>query len=185
MSTIGIDQQTGVARFAFDQLWLLDGVGFIVLTVALFGIGEVLSSVGKPMPAPITQINRVIPTREEWRRSRMPILRGSIIGFLVGVLPATGATIASFLAYIVEKKVSRHPQEFGKGAIEGRGRAGILQQRSGRGSDGPDAGARRTGLRHDRDHPRRAHHVRHPARPGAVRQERGAGLDGDRQHVHR
>ncbi len=119
VSTVGIDQQTGVARFAFDQIWLLDGVGFIVLTVALFGVGEVLSSVGKPMPAPITQINRVVPTREEWQRSRMPILRGSVIGFLVGVLPATGATIASFLSYIVEKKVAKNPKEFGKGAIEG------------------------------------------------------------------
>ena len=119
ISTIGIDQQTGVARFAFDQVWLLDGIGFIVITVALFGIGEVLSSVGKPAPAPITNVGNVLPSREEWRQSRMPILRGSVIGFLVGVLPATGATIASFLAYIVEKKVSRHPEKFGTGAIEG------------------------------------------------------------------
>jgi putative tricarboxylic transport membrane protein len=119
ISTIGIDQQTGVARFAFDQVWLLDGIGFIVITVALFGIGEVLSSVGKPAPAPITKVGNVLPSREEWRQSRMPILRGSVIGFLVGVLPATGATIASFLAYIVEKKVSRHPEKFGTGAIEG------------------------------------------------------------------
>ncbi len=119
LSTVGIDQQTGVARFAFDKIWLLDGVGFIVITVALFGLGEVLSSVGKPTPAPITNVGNVLPTREEWKRSRMPILRGSMIGFIVGVLPATGATIASFLAYIVEKKVSKHPEQFGKGAIEG------------------------------------------------------------------
>ncbi|MCA3513434.1 MAG: tripartite tricarboxylate transporter permease [Methylobacterium sp.] len=119
ISTIGIDQQTGVARFAFDQVWLLDGIGFIVITVALFGIGEVLSSVGKPAPAPITNVGNVLPSREEWRQSRMPILRGSVIGFLVGVLPATGATIASFIAYIVEKKVSRNPEKFGTGAIEG------------------------------------------------------------------
>jgi putative tricarboxylic transport membrane protein len=119
ISTVGIDQQTGVARFAFDQVWLLDGVGFIVITVALFGIGEVLSSVGKPTPPPITNVGNVLPTRDEWRRSRMPILRGSLIGFFVGVLPATGATIASFLAYIVEKKVAKNPEEFGKGAIEG------------------------------------------------------------------
>jgi putative tricarboxylic transport membrane protein len=119
ISTVGIDQQTGVARFAFDQVWLLDGVGFIVITVALFGIGEVLSSVGKPTPPPITNVGNVLPTRDEWKRSRMPILRGSLIGFFVGVLPATGATIASFLSYIVEKKVSKNPEEFGKGAIEG------------------------------------------------------------------
>jgi putative tricarboxylic transport membrane protein len=119
ISTVGIDQQTGVARFAFDKVWLLDGVGFIVVTVALFGIGEVLASAGKPTPKPITNVGNVLPTREEWKRSRMPIMRGSLIGFFVGVLPATGATIASFLSYIVEKKVAKNPEEFGKGAIEG------------------------------------------------------------------
>jgi putative tricarboxylic transport membrane protein len=119
ISTVGIDQQTGVARFAFDRLWLLDGIGFIVLTVAIFGVGEVLSSVGKPTPPPITNVRNVLPSRAEWRASRMPILRGSFIGFFVGVLPATGATIASFIAYIVEKKVARDPSRFGKGAIEG------------------------------------------------------------------
>ncbi len=119
ISTVGIDQQTGVARFAFDRLWLLDGVGFIVLTVAIFGVGEVLSSVGKPTPPPITNVRNVLPSRAEWRASRMPIMRGSFIGFFVGVLPATGATIASFIAYIVEKKVSKDPSRFGKGAIEG------------------------------------------------------------------
>lgn len=119
LSTVGIDQQTGVARFAFDRVWLLDGVGFIVLTVALFGIGEVLSSAGKPTPAPITKVGNVLPSRAEWQQSRMPILRGTVIGFFIGVLPATGATIASFLAYIVEKKVAKDPARFGKGAIEG------------------------------------------------------------------
>jgi putative tricarboxylic transport membrane protein len=119
LSTVGIDQQTGVARFAFDRVWLLDGVGFIVLTVALYGIGEVLSSAGKPMPKPITMVGNVVPSREEWSHSRMPILRGTVIGFFIGVLPATGATIASFLAYIVEKKVAKDPSRFGKGAIEG------------------------------------------------------------------
>ena len=119
ISTIGIDQQTGVARFAFDQVWLLDGVGFIVLSVALFGIGEVLSSAGMATPRPITTVKNLLPSRAEWKQSRMPILRGSVIGFFVGVLPATGATIASFLAYIVEKKVAKDPSRFGKGAIEG------------------------------------------------------------------
>jgi len=119
VSTIGIDQQTGVARFAFDQTWLLDGVGFIVLTVALFGIGEVLSSAGMATPRPITKVGRVFPSKAELRQSAMPVMRGSLIGFLVGVLPATGATIASFLAYIVEKKVAKDPSRFGKGAIEG------------------------------------------------------------------
>jgi putative tricarboxylic transport membrane protein len=68
---------------------------------------------------PIIDVQRVLPTRAEWRASRMPILRGSGIGFLIGVLPATGATIASFVAYIVEKKLARDPSRFGRGAIEG------------------------------------------------------------------
>ena len=119
ISTIGIDQQTGVARFAFDRIWLLDGVGFIVLSVALFGVGEVLSSAGMATPRPITTVKNLLPSRAEWKQSRMPILRGSLIGFFVGVLPATGATIASFLSYIVEKKVAKDPSRFGKGAIEG------------------------------------------------------------------
>ncbi len=119
LSTVGIDQQTGVARFAFDKVWLLDGVGFIVLTVAVFGVAEVLHSVGKPAAAPITTVGNVLPSRAELRACRMPILRGTLIGFFVGVLPATGATIASFLAYIVEKKVAKDPSRFGKGAIEG------------------------------------------------------------------
>ncbi len=119
VSTIGVDQQTGVARFAFDRIWLLDGVGFIVVTVALFGVGEVLSSVGMTTMRPVVKVSGVLPSRAEWCQSRMPILRGSLIGFLVGVLPATGATIASFVSYIVEKKLAKDPSRFGKGAIEG------------------------------------------------------------------
>jgi len=68
---------------------------------------------------PVADVKHVFPTREDWRACRMPILRGTGIGFAIGVLPAAGATIASFLAYIVEKKVARDPSRFGKGAIEG------------------------------------------------------------------
>ena len=67
LGTIGIDPQTGVARFEFDRVWLLDGVEFIVLTVALFGVGEVLSSAGKPMPKPIARWRTCCRSREEWR----------------------------------------------------------------------------------------------------------------------
>jgi putative tricarboxylic transport membrane protein len=117
--TIGIDPQTGVSRFDFGQVWLLDGIEFIVLTVALFGVGEVLASCTSGTVRPILHVKSVLPTRADWRSSRLPILRGSGIGFLVGVLPATGATIASFVAYIVEKKLARDPSRFGRGAIEG------------------------------------------------------------------
>jgi putative tricarboxylic transport membrane protein len=119
LGTIGIDPQTGIARFDFGENWLLDGIEFIVLTVALFGVGEVLISCTISSLGKIAEVKNVLPNREDWRRSRMPILRGSIIGFLIGVLPATGATIASFVAYIVEKKIAKDPSRFGKGAIEG------------------------------------------------------------------
>jgi putative tricarboxylic transport membrane protein len=119
LGTMGIDPQVGVPRYDFGQVWLLDGLEFIVLTVALFGLGEVLGGCNAGVARPVAKVTNVLPSRAEWQQSRMPILRGSVIGFIIGVLPATGATIASFVAYIVEKKLSRDPSRFGKGAIEG------------------------------------------------------------------
>jgi putative tricarboxylic transport membrane protein len=119
LGTMGIDPQVGVARLDFGQIWLLDGIEFIVLTVALFGLGEVLASCNGASQRPVAKVVNVLPTREDWRASRAPIARGSVIGFLIGVLPATGATIASFVAYIVEKKLAKDPSRFGRGAIEG------------------------------------------------------------------
>jgi putative tricarboxylic transport membrane protein len=119
LGTIGIDPQNGIARFDFGQTWLLDGVEFIVLTVALFGVGEVVASCALGVTRPVADVKSALPTWADWRASRMAILRGTGIGFAVGVLPAAGATIASFIAYIVEKKVAKDPSRFGKGAIEG------------------------------------------------------------------
>ena len=119
LGTIGIDPQNGIARFDFGQTWLLDGVEFIVLTVALFGVGEVVASSVLGVTRPVADVKSALPTREDWRRCRLPILRGTGIGFAVGVLPAAGATIASFMAYLVEKMVAKDPSRFGKGAIVG------------------------------------------------------------------
>jgi len=119
LATIGIDPQNGIARFDFGRIWLLDGIEFIVLTVALFGVGEVVASSVLGVTRPVAVVKNVLPTREDWRACRFSILRGTGIGFLIGVLPAAGATIASFMAYIVEKKVAKDPSRFGKGAIEG------------------------------------------------------------------
>jgi putative tricarboxylic transport membrane protein len=119
LGTIGIDPQNGIARFDFNQTWLLDGIEFIVLTVALFGVGEVVASCVLGSTRPVAEVKNVLPTRADLRACRMPIVRGTVIGFLIGVLPAAGATIASFIAYIVEKKVAKDPSRFGKGAIEG------------------------------------------------------------------
>lgn len=119
LATIGIDQQSGVPRFTFGQLWLLDGVEFTIIAIAMFGVGEVLASCANSADAKVIEVKSVFPTRADWQASRMPILRGTAIGFIVGVLPAAGATIASFISYIVEKKLARDPSRFGKGAIEG------------------------------------------------------------------
>ncbi len=119
LGTVGIDPQVGVARFDFGQIWLLDGIEFIVLTVALFGVGEVMASCTLGATRPVVKVENVLPTRDDWRQSWRAIMRGSVIGFLIGVLPAAGATMASFVAYIVERKVAKDPSRFGRGAIEG------------------------------------------------------------------
>ena len=184
--TIGIDPQNGIARFDFGQTWLLDGVEFIVLTVALFGVGEVRGELRARRDA--SGRRREERAADARRLARVRACRScaaACIGFLIGVLPATGATIASFVAYIVEKKVAKDPSRFGKGAIEGVAAPGVRQQRRRRRRDGADALARRAGFGHHRDHPRRAHHVRHPPGAGALHQERRPGVGGDRQHVHR
>jgi putative tricarboxylic transport membrane protein len=120
LGTIGVDPQVGNTRYVFDQVWLLDGVEFLVLAVALFGVGEVLASVERDPSAPEAdfRVRNVLPTRADWAVAKWATLRGTAIGFLVGVLPGAGATIASFIAYATERKISRHPEKFGSGVME-------------------------------------------------------------------
>lgn len=120
VATIGTDPQIGNPRFTFNQLWLLDGIEFLVVAVAFFGIGEVLAQAETGVATGVVEkrIGSVYPTWEELKICRWPIVRGTVIGYVIGVLPAAGATIASFIAYAVEKRVSKTPERFGKGAIE-------------------------------------------------------------------
>lgn len=120
LATIGVDPQVGSTRYIFGQVWLLDGIEFLVLAVALFGIGEVLASVERDPSASKVEfrISGVLPTRADWVVSKWATLRGTLIGFLIGVLPGAGATIASFVAYTVERKISSHPEKFGTGVME-------------------------------------------------------------------
>lgn len=122
-STIGTDLQTGMPRFTLGVPQFLDGIDVVIVVVGLFAVAEVLRglediSTGKA-PLAMRISGRLWFTREEWRRSVGPIWRGSIIGFLIGVLPGAGGTISSILSYMTEKRISKHPEEFGKGAIEG------------------------------------------------------------------
>jgi len=121
-ATIGIDLQSGQQRFTFDLPELQDGIGFIVVVVGLFAIAEVfcgLEDLLKGRSEIIRLSGTLWLTRDEWRRSMMPILRGTGIGFFKGVLPGAGATIATILSYSVERMLSRDKAKFGTGMIEG------------------------------------------------------------------
>jgi putative tricarboxylic transport membrane protein len=121
LSTVGIDLISGMPRFAFGSSSLTDGIGLVPLAMGLFGIAEVLTNIEGPLQRMIfeTKIKNLLPNLEDWKRSIGPIARGSVLGFLLGILPGGGAVISSFISYTVEKKVSKHPEQFGKGAIEG------------------------------------------------------------------
>jgi putative tricarboxylic transport membrane protein len=121
LATVGLDPMTGDPRFNFGNLELMDGVGFLPIAVGLFGIGTVLGMIDNTMQVEImkTTLREMIITRKDLRDSTMPIVRGTLIGFVVGVLPGAGATIASFLSYAAEKRVSKTPELFGTGLIEG------------------------------------------------------------------
>ena len=126
LGTVGIDVQTGQARFTFGTAGLLGGLDVVVVTVGLFAVGEVFwYAATRARPAPGANEERaevggpVRLTRADWRRSWPAWLRGTLVGFFCGVLPGAGATVASFLAYDVERRSSRRPEEFGEGAIEG------------------------------------------------------------------
>ncbi len=123
IATIGIDLQSGQPRYTMGIAEFQDGVGFIVVVVGLFAVAEVLrglEQVHKGTAPPMIKISGSLwLTKEEWQRSIGPIWRGGIIGFVIGVLPGAGGTIASIMSYTTEKRLSKHPEEFGKGAIEG------------------------------------------------------------------
>lgn len=123
IATIGIDLQSGQPRYTAEIPELQDGVGFVIAVVGLFALAEVFSSMEEMIkgirPKMIKLRGRLWFTREEWNRSVMPIMRGGVIGFVVGVLPGAGGTIASIMTYVWEKRLSKHPEQFGQGAIEG------------------------------------------------------------------
>lgn len=118
---VGMDLGTGVPRFTFGIHALHDGIGLVPVIMGLFGIGEILSNVEKKGSPEIikTDLRNVWPTFQDWAASRMPILRGTVVGFVLGLIPGGGALIATFASYSLEKKLSRHPEKFGHGAIEG------------------------------------------------------------------
>ena len=123
IACVGIDPSSGFARFTFNQLYLLDGLGFVNIAVGLFAVAEVMSNLEKPAAEIYVKtkmsIRSMFPNLQDWKDSFGALWRGSVIGFFVGVLPGAGPTIASFICYTLERKVSKHPEKFGTGVIEG------------------------------------------------------------------
>ncbi|MGB8956996.1 MAG: tripartite tricarboxylate transporter permease [Tumebacillaceae bacterium] len=121
LGTIGIDNVSGVARFTYDIPELYQGLEFLTIAVGLFALGEVFKTIleREGNDGDMAKIHRVLPTKQDLRESAGPIARGSLLGFFIGILPGAGATLASFFAYIMEKKLSKNPEKFGKGAIAG------------------------------------------------------------------
>jgi putative tricarboxylic transport membrane protein len=122
LGLVGIDGLTGQPRLSFGVLALLDGISIVVVAVGLFAVGEALHIASRRdlREAEVTAVKgSLFMTKTEWARSWKPWLRGTALGFPFGVLPAGGTEIPTFLSYFLEKKLSKHPEEFGKGAIEG------------------------------------------------------------------
>ena len=120
LAMIGIDPVRGAPRFTGGIPELYDGVGFVPVVMGLFGVAEILITIeSRAVPVISTRLATMWPTREEWRRSYGAIGRGTVIGFFLGLIPGVGAVIPTFMAYIAEKRLSKTPERFGTGAIEG------------------------------------------------------------------
>lgn len=122
LATVGTDSQTGIPRFTFGESYLLDGIDLIVPIIGLFGVGEVLWTIAHPESSSEGRLalkGRLWPSSKEFKATAMPIVRGSVGGFFAGLIPGSGSVLGSFLTYAVEKRLSKHPERFGKGALEG------------------------------------------------------------------
>ena len=121
LASVGLDPISGKTRFSFGVIELQSGFDFVTLAMGVFGLGEIFHGLESVIKAEVvtTKVGQVWPTMKDWVASRMAILRGTLIGFFVGVIPGGGAVISSLVSYAVEKKVSKRPEEFGQGAIEG------------------------------------------------------------------
>jgi len=121
LGMIGIDIMSGYTRFSFGVVELGDGVGIVPVAVGLFGVSEILLAAGSESASGVQRpkLRDLVPSREEFRLSAGPIARGSVLGFLIGIIPGSAHIISSFVSYGIERRISKHPERFGKGAIEG------------------------------------------------------------------
>jgi len=121
LGMIGIDTMSGYTRFSYGLVELGDGVGIVPVAVGLFGVSEILLTAGQPTPPKVQKptLRQLIPSREEFLLSMGPIARGSLLGFMIGIIPGSAHIISSFVSYGIERRLSKHPERFGNGAIEG------------------------------------------------------------------
>ena len=121
LGLVGTDVNSGVERFTFGIPQLSDGISFVVISMGIFGIAEIIANLERDHAggSQVARVGSLMPSRDDYRRSWKPILRGTGLGALLGVLPGGGAMLGAFASYMVEKRLSRQPQRFGQGAIEG------------------------------------------------------------------
>ena len=184
---IGIDAVSGQPRLTFGIAQLGDGIDVVVVAVGIFALGEALWVAAhlRRQAAEIIPVGQPFMGRQDWKRSWKPWLRGTAFGFPFGVIPAGGAEIPTFLSYITEKKLTKHPEEFGKGAIEGVAGPEAANNASAAGTMVPMLALGLPTNATAAVHARRLDLVRHPARAAAAATRERAGLGADRQPVHR
>ncbi|MEI7672596.1 MAG: tripartite tricarboxylate transporter permease, partial [Deltaproteobacteria bacterium] len=120
LAMVGMDPVRGLPRFTFGRMEFMDGIGFVPVIMGLFGLAEILVNTEEKLAqVSVAKMSSLIPSRKEIRDSAGPILRGTIIGTLLGLVPGMTGSASSFLSYITEKKVSKYPERFGTGMIEG------------------------------------------------------------------
>jgi putative tricarboxylic transport membrane protein len=121
LGLIGTDVNSNVPRYTFDLPELADGIGFVIVAMGMFGLGEIVRNLESEQTRSVmvTKITGLMPTKEDWKRIVGPILRGTALGSALGILPGSGSILGSFAAYSLEKKISKNSAQFGKGAIEG------------------------------------------------------------------
>src|SRR5687767_11067727 len=121
LGTVGLDPINATPRFTFGTLTLSDGLGLVPIIMGIFGVAEVLINIEAGIRQDVFRpaIRGLLPSRQDWRDSAAPIARGSALGFFLGILPGIGAIIPTFISYALERRVSRHPERFGTGVIEG------------------------------------------------------------------
>jgi TctA family transporter len=121
LGLVGTDVTSGVPRFTFDIPELADGIGFVTVAMGMFGLSEIIRNLETEAQrtVAVAKVTSLMPTRQDFKRMIAPVLRGTAIGSILGILPGSGSILGAFAAYSIEKKVSKNRAQFGKGAIEG------------------------------------------------------------------